>query len=63
MIQTPPIPSWDGLHPLIIDFPIALLLVAPLLVLIGALQGGHISGFSERYNFEVEARCPLGGVK
>ena len=37
MIQTPPIPSWDGLHPLIIHFPIALLLVAPLLVLIGAL--------------------------
>lgn len=31
----PPIPSWDGLHPLIIHFPIALLLVAPLLVLIG----------------------------
>ena len=37
MIQMPPIPSWDGLHPLIIHFPIALLLVAPLLVLIGAL--------------------------
>lgn len=31
----PPIPSWDGLHPLIIHFPIALLLVVPLLVLIG----------------------------
>ena len=31
----PPIPSWDGLHPLIIHFPIALLLVAPLLVLFG----------------------------
>ena len=37
MIQMPPIPSWDGLHPLIIHFPIALLLVAPLLVLVGAL--------------------------
>ena len=37
MIQLPPIPSWDGLHPLIIHFPIALLLVAPLLVLVGAL--------------------------
>jgi len=37
MIQMPPIPSWDGLHPLIIHFPIALLLVAPILVLIGAL--------------------------
>ena len=31
----PPIPSWDGLHPLIIHFPIALLLVAPVLVVIG----------------------------
>jgi uncharacterized membrane protein len=37
MIQMPPIPSWDGLHPLIIHFPIALLLVAPLLVLAGVL--------------------------
>ncbi|HVO59368.1 MAG TPA: DUF2231 domain-containing protein [Terriglobales bacterium] len=36
MIQMPPIPSWDGLHPLIIHFPIALLLVAPILVLVGA---------------------------
>lgn len=36
MIQLPPVPSWDGLHPLIIHFPIALLLIAPLFVLIGA---------------------------
>lgn len=33
----PPIPSWDALHPLIIHFPIALLLVAPVLVLLGLL--------------------------
>lgn len=31
----PPIPSWDGLHPLIVHFPIALLMVAPLIILIG----------------------------
>lgn len=31
----PPIPSWDGLHPIIIHFPIALLLVAPIIILIG----------------------------
>jgi uncharacterized membrane protein len=31
----PPIPSWDGLHPIIIHFPIALLIVAPVIVLIG----------------------------
>ena len=31
----PPIPSWDGLHPIIVHFPIALFLVAPILILIG----------------------------
>lgn len=36
MIQLPPLPSWDGLHPLIIHFPIALLLVVPLFIFIGA---------------------------
>jgi uncharacterized membrane protein len=37
MFQLPPVPTWDGLHPLIIHFPIALLLIAPLFILIGAL--------------------------
>jgi uncharacterized membrane protein len=37
MFIFPPIPSWDALHPLIIHFPIALLLVAPVLVLLGIL--------------------------
>jgi uncharacterized membrane protein len=37
MLQFPPIPAWDSLHPLIIHFPIVLLLVVPLFVLIGAL--------------------------
>jgi uncharacterized membrane protein len=36
-MEFPPIPTWDGLHPLIIHFPIGLLLVAPLLILAGAL--------------------------
>ncbi len=31
----PPIPSWDAMHPLIVHFPVALLLVAPILVLLG----------------------------
>lgn len=31
----PPIPAWDGLHPLVIHFPIALLIIAPMLILIG----------------------------
>ena len=33
----PPTPPWDGLHPLVIHFPIALLLVAPLFVALGAI--------------------------
>ncbi len=37
MFQLPPVPSWSGLHPLVIHFPIALLLVAPLFVFIGAI--------------------------
>lgn len=41
MFGFPPIPSWDGLHPLIVHFPIALLLVAPLLVVFGVLGEKH----------------------
>lgn len=37
MVEFPPLPSWDGLHPLIVHFPIALLLVAPLFVLLGVV--------------------------
>ena len=37
MLQFPPIPSWDALHPLIIHFPIALLLIAPVFILVGAV--------------------------
>lgn len=37
MLQFPPLPTWDSLHPLIIHFPIVLLLVSPLFVLIGAV--------------------------
>jgi uncharacterized membrane protein len=33
----PPLPSWDGLHPIIIHFPIALLLIAPVLVVLGLI--------------------------
>jgi len=31
----PPIPTWDGLHPLVVHFPIALLIVAPVFIIIG----------------------------
>ena len=37
MFTLPPIPSWDTLHPIIIHFPIALLLIAPILVLLGII--------------------------
>lgn len=37
MLQLPPLPTWDSLHPLIVHFPIVLLLVCPLFVLMGAL--------------------------
>ncbi len=37
MLQFPPWPTWDSLHPLIIHFPIALLLLSPLFILIGAV--------------------------
>jgi uncharacterized membrane protein len=37
MLQFPAIPSWDVLHPLIIHFPIALLLVAPIFIVVGAV--------------------------
>ena len=37
MLHFPPIPSWDALHPLIIHFPVALLLIAPLFIVAGAV--------------------------
>ncbi len=30
----PPMPRWDGLHPIVVHFPIALLLVAPVFVIL-----------------------------
>jgi len=37
----PPIPAWDGIHPLLVHFPIALLLVAPLFVIVGLVFFRH----------------------
>jgi uncharacterized membrane protein len=38
MLILPPIPSWQAMHPLVVHFPIALLLVAPLFILIGVVR-------------------------
>lgn len=37
MQQFPPIPTWNSLHPLIIHFPIVLLLLSPLFILVSAV--------------------------
>lgn len=36
-MSLPPLPAWNAAHPLVVHFPIALLLAAPLFVLLGAL--------------------------
>lgn len=41
----PPIPSWDAMHPIIVHFPIALLLVAPLLIVAGLIFFKSAKGF------------------
>src|SRR5579883_1369195 len=38
MLTLPPIPSWQAIHPLIVHFPIALLLVAPLFIVVAILR-------------------------
>jgi uncharacterized membrane protein len=37
MFQMPPIPTWSGFHPLIVHFPIVLLMIAPLFVVLALL--------------------------
>ncbi|MBI5442739.1 MAG: hypothetical protein HY900_16190, partial [Deltaproteobacteria bacterium] len=44
MIETPPLPSWDGLHPMIVHFPVALLLVVPFLILLALVVRAHRRG-------------------
>ncbi len=38
MFGLPPVPSWDALHPLIVHFPIALLLTAPVFLILGLVR-------------------------
>lgn len=41
-----PMPTWDNLHPIIIHFPIALLLVAPLFIFLGLVRPAKLWAFS-----------------
>ncbi len=44
MYHIPPIPTWDALHPLVIHFPIVLLLLSPVFIFLGALLKEPIGG-------------------
>ena len=44
MLSLPPLPAWQAIHPLLVHFPIALLLVAPVFIVIGLLRKPE-SGF------------------
>ncbi|MCC7146228.1 MAG: hypothetical protein IT443_07255 [Phycisphaeraceae bacterium] len=41
----PPLPAWENLHPLIVHFPVALLLVAPIFILLAILCPPQRLGF------------------
>jgi len=36
-VDIPPIPPWEGAHPIVVHFPLALLMVAPILVVLSLL--------------------------
>ncbi len=42
----PPVPTWEGLHPLVIHFPIALLVSAPLFLVAGLVPWRHARSFA-----------------
>lgn len=45
MTKLPQLPAWDGIHPLAVHFPIALLLVAPVLVVLGIVRPANRHGY------------------
>ncbi len=46
MFTLPTLPGWDGLHPIIVHFPIALLVVAPLLIVLGMFWKQRSAGLA-----------------
>lgn len=46
MLYIPTMPKWNGLHVLIVHFPIALLMVAPLFVLLAAIIPAYRKGLA-----------------
>jgi len=44
MNMLPPIPAWDAAHPIVVHFPIALLLVVPVLVVLALCLKHHERG-------------------
>ncbi len=48
MFSLPPIPSWPGMHVLVVHFPIALLITAPLFVIIGVLRQKQAAAVHKR---------------
>lgn len=41
MFSLPSLPAWDGLHPIVVHFPIALVMVAPVFVVLAMLMRKH----------------------
>ncbi|MCE5229316.1 hypothetical protein LLG95_06925 [bacterium] len=41
-----PFPTWDGMHPLVVHFPIALLIVSPVFIVLGLIRPDRFRLFS-----------------
>ena len=46
MFRLPPLPAWEGMHPLLVHMPLGILAIAPLLVILAMLGGRWARGLS-----------------